>query len=79
MVQLTKFSYTRILDVYYLMLSKWAIKSTHFPYKGVVALCKLAAIDFNQGQTLQQAQLKSEDDRFVSFTKIMKTWSAKLV
>ena len=61
------------------MLSKWAIKSTHFPYKGVVALCKLATIDFNQGQTLQQAQLKSEDDCFVSFTKIMKTWSAKLV
>ena len=78
MLQLNKFSYTGILKVYHLMLPKWAPKSTHFSYKGMVAQCKLAAIDFNQGETLEQAKTKSGDDRYnVCFSKTMKTWSAK--
>ena len=44
----------------------------------MVARCKLAAIDFNQGETLEQAKAKSGDDRFnIYFSKIKKTWSAK--
>ena len=42
----------------------------------MVAWCKLAAIDFNQGETLKQAKTKSGDDRHVCFSKITKTWSA---
>ena len=43
----------------------------------MVAWCKLAAIDFNQEETLKQAKTKSGDDRHVCFSKITKTWSAK--
>ena len=44
----------------------------------MVAQCKLAAIDFNQGETLEQAKTKSGDDRYnVCFSKTTKTWSAK--
>ena len=38
---------------------------------------QLAAINFNQGETLEQAKMKSGDDRYVCFSKITKTWSAK--
>ena len=44
----------------------------------MVARCKLAPIDFNQGATLEQVKAKSGDDRSnVCFSKITKTWSAK--
>ena len=59
------------------MLNKWAPKSTHFPYKGIVARCILAAINFNRGETLELAKTKSGDLYNVCFSKISKTWSAK--
>ena len=61
------------------MINKWAPKSTHFSYKGMVARCKLAAIDFNKGETLEQAKTKSGDYCYVCFSKITKTWSARPV
>ena len=64
MFQLPKFSQTRILEEYHSVLNKWAPKSIHISYKGMVAWCKLAAINFNQGQTLEQAKTKSGDDRY---------------
>ena len=55
-----------------------ASKSTHFSYKGMVARCKLAAIDFNQGQKLEQAKTMSGNKRFnVCFSKVTKSWAAK--
>ena len=79
MIQLTKFSYTGILEVYHSVLSKWAPKSTHFSYKGIVARCKLAAINFNQGEIREQAKTKSGDYRYLCFSKITKTWAVKPV
>ena len=75
-IQLTRFSHAGILAVYHSVLNKWVPKSTHFPYKGMVACRKLAVIDFNQGETLEQAKTKGGDDCYnVCFSKIMKTWS----
>ena len=71
LVHLTKFSHTGILEVYHFVLNKWASKSTHFSYKGTVARCKLAAMDFNQGQDLQQAKTKLGNERYnVCFSKV---------
>ena len=80
MVQLTKFSHTGSLEVYHSVLNKWAPESTHFFYKGMVARCKLAAIDFNQGEALEQAKTKSGDDHYnIYFLRITKTWSSKSI
>ena len=49
-----------MLEVYHSLLNKWTDKSTHFSYKGIVSRCKLAAIDFNQGKTLEQAKTMME-------------------
>ena len=57
---LTKFSHTGILEVYHSVMNKWVPKSTHFSFDGMVSRCKLAAIDFNSGQHLQQAKTKKE-------------------
>ena len=55
-----------------------SIWNTYFSCKGIVARCQLAAINFNQGETLAQAKTKSGDDLYnVCFSKITKTWSAK--
>ena len=44
----------------------------------MTAWCKLAAINFNQGETLKQAKTKSGDGRYnACFSKITKTWSTK--
>ena len=64
MFQPTTFSLTGILETYHSVLNKWAPKSTHFFYKGMVARCKSAAIHFNQGETPDQAKTKSGDDRY---------------
>ena len=44
----------------------------------MVARCKLTAIDFSQGETLEQEITKSGNDRYnICSSKITKTWSAK--
>ena len=44
----------------------------------MVAQCKLAAIDFNQGQKLEEAKTTSGNNRFnVCFLKVTKSWTAK--
>ena len=43
----------------------------------MVAWCKLAAINFNKGETLEQGKTKSRDYCYVCFSKITKTWSAR--
>ena len=67
MFQLTKFSHTRILQVYHSVLNKWASKSTHFSYIGMVTQCKLASIDLNQVETLEQAKMKNGDEWYDVF------------
>ena len=37
-VHLTQFSRTGVLEVYHSLLNKWAPKSTHFSYKGMVVI-----------------------------------------
>ena len=64
-VQLTRLSHTMILEVYRSVLNKWSPKSTHFSYIGVVARCKLAAVNLNQEETLEQAKAKSTDDCYM--------------
>ena len=59
-------------------MNKSAPKGTHFSYKGIVARCKLAAIDFNQGQKLELAKTMSGNKRFnVCFSKVTKSLAAK--
>ena len=44
----------------------------------MVARCKLAATDFNQGQKLEQAKTMSGNNRFnVCFSNVTKNWAAK--
>ena len=75
MAHSTKFSYT---GIYHSVLKKWISKSTHFSYKGMVAQCKLGAIEFNQGQKLEQAKTMSGNRQFnVCFSKVTKSWVAK--
>ena len=77
-MHLIKLSNTGIFELYLSVLNKWAPKSTHFSYKGMVARCKLVAIDFNQGQKLEQAKATSGNNRFnVCFSKVTKSWTAK--
>ena len=74
MAHLTKFSHTGVLEAYHFVLNKWALKSTHFSYKGMVAQWKLAVINFNQGQKLDQAKTMSGNKRFnVCFSKVTKS------
>ena len=66
-VHLTQFSRTGVLEVYHSLLNKWAPKSTHFSYKGMVAQCQLSAIDFNQIQNLEQAGKNQNKKLYGSF------------
>ena len=50
MVQLTKFSHTRILEVYHSVLNRWAPKSTHFSY-----------INFNQFQSRRNSEASKNE------------------
>ena len=46
----------------------------------MVAQCKLAVIDFNQGQELEKAKTMSGNKRFnVCFSKVTKSWTAKAI
>ena len=78
MAHLAKFTHTGVLEVYHSVLNEWTPKNTHFPYKEMVARFKLAAIDFNQSQKLDQAKTMSGNKRYsVYFSKVTKSWAAK--
>ena len=78
MKHLTRFSHTGVLEVYHSLYNKWVPKSTHFSYSGMVARSQLAALDFNSGSDLPQAQTVNGNPRYnVNYSKITKTWSAK--
>ena len=76
MAHLTQFSHTGVFEVYQSLFNRWAPKSTHFSYKGMVARSQLAAIDFSQN--LEQAKTKGGVNRAnVCFSKMTKTWAVK--
>ena len=75
---LTNFSHTGTLEVYHSLYNKWLPKRKHFSFQGMVVRSQLAALDFNQGFNLNQAQTTKGERKYnVCFSKITKSWSAK--
>ena len=75
---LVKFSHTGTLEVYHSLYNKWASKSLHFSYSGMIARSQLAALDFNSGCDLKIAKTKDGKERHnVSFSKMTANWSSK--
>ena len=73
-----QFSHTGTLKIYHALYNKWALKSYHFSYLGMVMRSQLAVLDFNSGYGLEQARTKSGKKKCnVGFSKITKTWSSK--
>ena len=56
---LTKFSHTRILEIYHALYNKWAPKSQHFSNLGMITRSQLAIMDFNTGSELEHATTKA--------------------
>lgn len=80
MKHMTQFSHTGTLEVYHALYNKWLPKSLHFSYQGMLTRSQLAALDFNSGSMLKQAETNTGEKRYnVCFSKITKTWSAKPV
>ena len=78
MKHLTQFSHTETLQIYHALYNKWAPKSEHFSYLGMVIRSQLAVLDFNSGSGLEQARTRSKDKKYnIGFSKIRKTWSSK--
>jgi hypothetical protein len=78
--RLTNCSHTGTLEVYHALYNKWLPKRKHFSYQGMITKSQLAALGFNKGANLNQAQTADGEKRYnVCFSKITKTWSAKPV
>ena len=74
----TKFCHTGSLEVYHSLYNKWIPKSHHFSYNGMIARNQLAAIDFNLGSNLKQAEIADGQNKFnCTFSKVTQNWSAK--
>ena len=75
---LMQFSHTTALEIYHALYNKWAPKSNHFCYLGMVMRSQLAVFDFNSGSGLEQARAKSGEKKYnFGFWKITKTRSSK--
>ena len=75
---LTQFSHTGTLEIFHALYNKWAPKSQHFSYQGMIMRSQLAIMDFNSGSALDQATTKSGEKRYnTSFSKLTNTWSSK--
>ena len=51
---LTQFFHTGVLEVYHALYNKWAPKRQHFSDVGMLTRSQIAAIDFNDGISLEQ-------------------------
>ena len=70
---LTKFSQTRILEIFHALYNKWIPKSQHFSHLGMVTRSQSAAIDFNSGSNLPQAKTKGGQGKYdLGYSKITK-------
>ena len=80
LAHLTEFSHTGLIEVKHAIDNKWAPKSTHFSYRGMLARSQLAIIDFNLGAYLEQAETSSGEKRyFQAFSKMTKSWTVKTI
>ena len=75
---LSRFSHTVLLEVYHSLYNKWLPKCHHFSYEGMIARSQLAAVYFNLGCGLGEANKFSGELRYnVSFSKYTSSWTAK--
>ena len=77
---LTQFWHTGALEIFHTIYNKWASKSQHFSYLGMVIRSQLAVLNFNSANGLEQARTKSGEKKYkVGFSIIIKEWLSKPV
>ena len=73
------FSHTWTLEIYHALYNKWAPKSKHFSYLGMVMRSQFTVLDFKSGCDLEQAKKKVGRKYPVGFLKITEIRSSKSI